>query len=195
VHYTGFIAQDVEAAAKKLNYDFSGVYHPQNDKDLYGLSYADFVVPLVRSVQELVQQNDSLKSENSSLRKDLNDLNALVLQIQPQQQCGPCSNSNISSANNVQQYKATLTNAASIEQNIPNPFTNTTTISYSIPQQFSSAKIIVTDKNGNALKQINLSSNKGSINVDASILSSGAYQYSLYVNGRLIDSKQMILAK
>ena len=31
--YTGFIAQDVEKAAKSLNYDFSGVDAPKNDKD------------------------------------------------------------------------------------------------------------------------------------------------------------------
>ena len=28
--YNGFIAQDVEAAAKKLNYDFSGVDKPKS---------------------------------------------------------------------------------------------------------------------------------------------------------------------
>jgi len=36
---------------------------------------------------------------------------------------------------------------------------------------------------------------EGAVNVDASTLSSGAYQYSLYVDGKLIDTKQMILNK
>jgi hypothetical protein len=90
---------------------------------------------------------------------------------------------------------ANNTNRILLSQNVPNPFSNSTTISYSIPQQFSSAKIIVTDKNGNALKQINLSNNKGNVTVDAATLSSGAYQYSLYVDGRLIDTKQMIINK
>src|SRR6266542_4864708 len=39
--YNGFIAQEVEAAAKKLNYDFSGVDKPQTKDGLYGLRYAD----------------------------------------------------------------------------------------------------------------------------------------------------------
>ena len=89
-------------------------------------------------------------------------------------------------------------NADVLAQNFPNPFSNTTTINYSLPQSRiggTSAKIIVTDKNGNALKQFSVSQNKGSITVDASTLSSGAYQYSLYVDGRLIASKQMILSK
>ena len=53
IKFTGFLAQEVEAAAKKINYDFSGVDRPANDKDVYGLRYSDFVVPLVMAVQEL----------------------------------------------------------------------------------------------------------------------------------------------
>ena len=61
---------------------------------------------------------------------------------------------------------------------------------------YSSAKIIVTDKSGKVLKEVNLSAKgKGSLNIDASTLASGAYQYSLYVDGKLIDTKQMVLAK
>jgi hypothetical protein len=50
--YSGFVAQDVEKAARESGYDFSGVDKPKNEKDLYGLRYAEFVVPLVKAVQE-----------------------------------------------------------------------------------------------------------------------------------------------
>lgn len=46
--WTGFIEQEVEQAAKDLGYDFSGVDKPKNADDLYGLRYAEFVVPLVK---------------------------------------------------------------------------------------------------------------------------------------------------
>jgi hypothetical protein len=82
-----------------------------------------------------------------------------------------------------------------LSQNLPNPFASTTTINYFLAKQFSSAKIIITGKNGSTLKQINVASNKGNIMVDASTLASGAYQYSLYVDGRLIDTKQMLISK
>jgi hypothetical protein len=59
--YTGFIAQDVQKAAKELNYDFSGVDAAKNDKDLYGIRYAEFVVPLVKAVQELSKMNEEKK--------------------------------------------------------------------------------------------------------------------------------------
>ncbi|MFZ1692967.1 MAG: tail fiber domain-containing protein [Flavobacteriales bacterium] len=52
VRYTGFIAQEVEQAAKTVGYDFSGVDAPKNADDLYALRYAEFTVPLVKAVQE-----------------------------------------------------------------------------------------------------------------------------------------------
>jgi len=58
---TGFIAQDVEEAALSIGYDFSGVDAPKNEHDTYGLRYAEFVVPLVKAVQELAQENEELR--------------------------------------------------------------------------------------------------------------------------------------
>jgi hypothetical protein len=58
--YTGFIAQEVEAAAKTVGFDFSGVDAPENEKDVYGLRYAEFVVPLVKAVQEQQVMIDEL---------------------------------------------------------------------------------------------------------------------------------------
>jgi len=49
---SGFIAQDVEVAAVKCNFDFSGTDKPKNDHDNYSLRYALFVVPLVKAIQE-----------------------------------------------------------------------------------------------------------------------------------------------
>jgi hypothetical protein len=50
---TGFIAQEVEAAAQQAAYTFDGVQIPQNPaQQHYTLSYASFVVPLVKAVQE-----------------------------------------------------------------------------------------------------------------------------------------------
>jgi hypothetical protein len=71
---TGFLAQEVEAAAKSIGFDFSGVDSPKNENDMYGLRYAEFVVPLVKAVQELNSQNEAqqitienLKAENAAL--------------------------------------------------------------------------------------------------------------------------------
>ena len=53
VSYTGFLAQEVEKAAKKTGYNFSGLIKPQDNGSPYGLSYDCFVVPLVKGMQDL----------------------------------------------------------------------------------------------------------------------------------------------
>ena len=63
---TGFIAQEVELTAKKSGYDFSGVDAPKNDKDSYGLRYSEFVVPLVKAMQEqqtLIQSQQAINQD------------------------------------------------------------------------------------------------------------------------------------
>ena len=68
------LAQEVEKVAKDLKYDFNGVYKPKNDKHVYGLSYADFVAPLVKAVQELTRKGDKvdeLGKENAEIKKQL----------------------------------------------------------------------------------------------------------------------------
>ena len=66
---TGFIAQEVELAANKLGYDFSGVDAPQNDKDNYSLRYSEFVVPLVKAMQEQQELILKLQERISVLEK------------------------------------------------------------------------------------------------------------------------------
>jgi len=65
--HTGFLAQEVEQAAQGLGYTFDGVHAPANARDYYGLSYAQFVVPLVRAVQELSAENAALKARAAVL--------------------------------------------------------------------------------------------------------------------------------
>jgi hypothetical protein len=69
---SGFIAQDVEAAARAVGYDFSGVDAPKNAKDLYSLRYSDFVVPLTKAVQEqqliITKQQETINSLQERLK-------------------------------------------------------------------------------------------------------------------------------
>ena len=176
--YSGFIAQDVEKAAHSLSYDFSGVDAVKNDKDLYGLRYAEFVVPLVKSVQELSRMNDEKDKKIEDLQQQIDELRKIVT--------GEPNKSTV-------QVKLS---SAALEQNTPNPFSSTTTIGYTLPLNYMQAKIVVTDKAGKRVKEINLSgTGSSSIKLNTVSLSAGSYQYSLYVDGSLIDTKQMIQAK
>jgi len=65
--YSGFLAQDVEKAAQSVGYDFSGVDAPVNGNSAYGLRYDEFVVPLVKAVQELCEKNIRLQEQVNEL--------------------------------------------------------------------------------------------------------------------------------
>lgn len=67
--HTGFIAQEVEQTATALGFNFSGIDKPEQPDKLYGLRYADFVVPLVKAVQEQQQQIEDLKKEIGLLKE------------------------------------------------------------------------------------------------------------------------------
>jgi hypothetical protein len=71
---TGFVAQDVESAAKSLGYSFSGVQAPKNDGDVYSLRYAEFVAPLVKAVQEQQAMIADLRKEVETLKTKLSVL-------------------------------------------------------------------------------------------------------------------------
>ncbi len=194
----GFVAQDVEKLVKDNNYTFNGVYTPQNSNDNYALDYSRFVVPLVKAVQELSHKDDSLQDQNNAQQNQIdnlqNQINELKALINPK-----ISSSGITPGKHAAEISFLLganQQEATLSQNIPNPFSNTTNISYFIPQQSKSAQIIVTNKNGSTIKTIAIAgAGKGSTKIDALTLAAGAYQYSLYVNNKLIDTKQMISAK
>jgi hypothetical protein len=76
---TGFVAQDVEKTAKKIGYNFSGVN--VDESGIYSLSYAEFVVPLVKAVQELSEEAEAKAEAIALLEKQVKELTGLVNQL------------------------------------------------------------------------------------------------------------------
>ena len=76
IRYSGLIAQDVEKVARELGFAFSGVDAPLNAKDIYGIRYAEFVVPLVKAVQELNQKSEFQLKMIAELLKEIELLKA-----------------------------------------------------------------------------------------------------------------------
>ena len=72
--FTGFVAQEVEQAAKDAGYEFSGIDKPKNEQDLYGLRYSDFVVPLAKAIQEQQQIIEELRKTNTDIKNQNADL-------------------------------------------------------------------------------------------------------------------------
>jgi hypothetical protein len=71
---TGFIAQEVEAAARNCGFEFSGIDTPDNENDLYGLRYASFVVPMVKAIQEQQQIIQKQQKQIDALMERVEEL-------------------------------------------------------------------------------------------------------------------------
>ncbi len=81
IRRTGFLAQEVEAAAGSVGFDFDGVDTPPNEKGYYGLRYALFTVPLVKAVQEHQQELEKTEAELSEIIKDIEELKQLFYDV------------------------------------------------------------------------------------------------------------------
>ncbi len=186
--YSGFIAQDVEKTAKELNYDFSGVDVPKNKNDFYGLRYSEFVMPLVKSVQELNKMSNEKDEVIQSQNKRITDLEDRLTKLESLLINGKV-------ASNTKEQNINLT-SATLEQNVPNPPLNhNTKISYNIPLGSNNAELVVTNIDGKKVRAIKLNNTgNGVLNINTSGLSAGTYSYTLYVNGRMVETKKMIVS-
>ncbi len=83
-----------------------------------------------------------------------------------------------------------------LQQNVPNPFNSTSYIQYYLPSTASGGWLVITDMQGQVLKQYNIGTTGfGKQTVAAGQLAQGTYNYTLYVDGKMTDTKQMILTK
>lgn len=108
--YTGFIAQEVQTAADELNYNFSGIIKPETEKNHYSLRYSDFVVPMVKGMQEQQDQIQRQQDEINQLKQQIEELKKLV---------SGSTNTILQNENNEESKELTLS---------PNPSTGIVTI-------------------------------------------------------------------
>ena len=68
---SGFLAQEVEQAANSIGFKFTGVDKPANPESFYGLRYSEFVVPLVKAVQEQQAIIEKMQETIEMLKKEI----------------------------------------------------------------------------------------------------------------------------
>ena len=84
----------------------------------------------------------------------------------------------------------------SLGENKPNPFSATTAIPVSIPADVQQAFIYVYDLTGKKVLQQDISARgKHDVTLDASALADGMYLYSLIADGRVVQTRRMIVEK
>ena len=170
---TGLIAQQVDSAAQTIGYDFDGVYKPKDANHIYGLSYTQFIVPLIKAVQELSHKVDSLSNAKSTQRTEQNGSNE----------------------KNSLDIKLNLPEGISIGEARPNPNNGKCEIDYYLPSTVSNSELIFSDIFGRVINKTKLASGYGTVTVDTQDLPNGTYTYSLIANEKLIDTKKMIRNK
>ena len=194
IRYTGFIAQEVAAAAKKSDFNFSGVVPPKNDHDHYSIRYAEFVMPLVKATQEqqnLIKTQEQeiiqLNTQLAAVNNELHNLRDLVEQSLKK------TTTDVSLNNNITTSPIDL---AFLSQNQPNPCYGETLIQYSIPKEVRTAFIQIITINGRVVQQLPIESRgKGQLLVKTDFLTNINYFYSLVLDGKIVETKSMIVVQ
>ncbi|OFX33170.1 MAG: hypothetical protein A2X08_14090 [Bacteroidetes bacterium GWA2_32_17] len=180
INYSGLIAQQVDSAAQQIGYNFSGIYKPKSSNDLYSLSYAQMVVPLIKAVQELSNKYDSLLAIISPAGNTKSMQNTSG---------GKGENEN------KQEIKLKLPVEIMMSEARPNPNDGKAEIDYYLPSSVLNAKIIFTDMLGNVIKEVQLTTGYGTIAVDTMELPNGTYTFSLVTDGKVYNTKKMLRNK
>lgn len=81
----------------------------------------------------------------------------------------------------------------SISQNTPNPFTGQSTVRVSVPDDASDAYIDILTLNGASLKRIPVSNGLSEVSLSSFEFAPGTYLYTLVVNGKVSETRRMIV--
>ena len=75
-----------------------------------------------------------------------------------------------------------------------NPFSGETNIKYTLTEQTKNASLIVYDLSGKQLISFPLDRTASSITITSDKLAAGIYIYSVMADGKIMDSKRMVVA-
>jgi hypothetical protein len=172
--HTGFIAQEVEQAAKDLNYDFDGVNAPQNDVDNYSVAYSQFVVPLVKAVQEQQSMIESQAAQIKALTERLNSIEN--------------ANSSKNTSINPTMDKMVLCQ--------PNPTNGEIVVAYTIPENTQTATFVVNDMSGKTVfQQAITTKGNASFTTNLAHLPNGIYFYRLVIDNNSTTAQKLVIAR
>jgi hypothetical protein len=155
------------------------------DTKFLAVNYIGLIPVLVEATKEL----DAKTEENAKLKAALDNTNATVAALQ-QQINDICSGGCVG-------LKGSSTDAAgtsnALLQNVPNPFSQSTTIGY-VLNSGTAAYMNINGLDGKTIKHIELTTKgQGSVTINANELNAGTYTYSMYVDGKVIDTKIMVI--
>lgn len=174
----GLIAQDLQKLYPDLVYE---------DKNGYlSVNYIGIIPLLIESIKDLSNEVAILKNNPT----ETSGPSKAKTNSTPSQTPSPTS-----SQDSDIDIKDILTYPL-LEQNTPNPFNVATTIGFYLPTTIVTASIYLYDMNGTQLKSYPIvPEGKGNIVINGNEFNAGMYLYALIADGKIIDTKRMILTK
>ncbi|MBK9449679.1 MAG: T9SS type A sorting domain-containing protein [Bacteroidetes bacterium] len=174
IRQSGFIAQEVEQAAKEIGYDFNGVHVPQDENDNYSLAYSQFVVPLVKGMQE---QQGMIEAQNVTLAKQQAQIAAL------QQLVAALVDSPAEKGASV------MDEVVDVVAIYPNPTAGSFTV---YTQTLDAGRIEISDVSGTVVQAMDLVKDVYSYGVDLSGQAKGVYLVRVMAEGKVITKKLIL---
>jgi len=176
----GFIANELKEVLPELV--------QEDDNGYQSVNYIGLIPVLVEAVKEqqtvISEQAETITTQDEkieSLEARLDRLEAMLNASSNIQNTAPTSNS-------------ALLEGVILKQNAPNPFSNTSTIAYELSADLNNAALVVYDMNGKTVARYDITGN-GTIQFDASELSSGTYFYAITAKGQTTATQKMIIQK
>ncbi len=192
--HVGLIAQELQRVAPELVEEYTHVEMSEatlmeEHKVLSEATYLQIrdneikymLVNAVKEQQEIIEAQDE---KIATLEERLAKIEAAL-------------NGGIINTNGINQQSIQLDGTgAYLEQNQPNPFNSNTLIRYHVPTDATNAVVNIFDAKGQIIHSERISQmGVGEIQIKAGTVAAGTYSYSLVVDGNVVDTKRMVIAK
>lgn len=175
--HVGVIAQDLEKIVPTMVSNFEMMDKESNPKGEYlSVNPNEFTYMLINAVKEQQTIIEELQKEVSELRDMVE---------------------NGTPRTGSRRQNATLEGrTASLKQNTPNPFSARTLVEYYVPANTRKAAVRIYDSSGKLMHNESIQgTGEGNIQIEAGTIPAGTYNYSLIVDGTVIDTKQMVIVQ
>jgi len=138
--------------------------------DKYYIDYIAVIPVIVEAMKEQQEQIGLLESEIELLKGKNNEKSAFI--------------------------NAEDAQVASLNQNIPNPFSSNTLIEMNIPKSVLRAVLYIYNMQGEQIKKIAVNERGNtSVTIEGNTLKAGMYLYTLITDNKEVDTKKMILTR
>ncbi len=187
--YAGIVAQDLQEIVPEFvssrgykEYDENGNILTDNEYlQVHDTELKYILINAIKDQQKIIEdQQEQIKAQDERIT----DLEATVVELR----------NLIQDLKNTVEVNLSGEDLGYLGQNVPNPYQGETTITYVVPGKATSSVINIYDVSGKFVKTVSIKqTGKGQLKINANNLPGGVYSYQLVVDGKVIDSKKMVL--